>query len=78
MLTADRRTVTIFHVVSYLYSEGKINLHTNLDLTPGPKRKALYCAEKAPTWARLGGPMQDLRISSGGKRRGECTHKNRM
>ena len=33
MLTAGRGTVTIFRVVSYLYSEGKINLHTNLDLT---------------------------------------------
>ena len=41
MLTAGRGTVTIFHVVSYLYSEGKINLHTNLDLTPAAERKAL-------------------------------------
>ncbi len=27
---------------------------------PGPERKALLCAEKAPTWARLRGSMQDL------------------
>ena len=32
---------------------------------PGPKRKALLCAVKAQTWARLEGPMQDASPSKG-------------
>ena len=53
MLTAGRGTVTIFHVVSYLYSEGKINLHTNLDLTQASRTLALCLPIKALSFQRL-------------------------